>query len=704
MQSRRNFVKILGGGVSGLIALELISLSGCTPENPDEQLNQLLQQLAEATDESARFQILKQATELPDIDPALRAHMLSLLQIVDHWANGRKKFTALGESTSISNAYLCGFFNRKVSPDERLLPEVDEDSPVFPFIALYRARMLVAQVMEHGDLQANESVRNAYYSEAQGLMSKVLEVYPNHDLPNMYLGKLIPWQSAFEADPKAPDWANQQRECLEKLTDIIHWWIDNRQVDDGQFGGGWGDDVEMWRKWIPVLVAFNDSRVRDSQALLSEGLFALDRMKGGYTDHITDVEHTAEDSADSCTAMMHIQPDNIIWQQRALRLIELMEKLWTGKNERGYLQFKSTYFTSEEVDLTPRKACDTVYHPRAVQPALLLWQRTANPAIGNLISEWMKTWVDVTAREERGKPKGIIPSAIHWPEGHAGGIREEWWKPGNYTDNPLYVWPSAMRMMVNTLLLTYHMTKDQTYLQPIFSMAEIFRKYGFAEQYKASAEGTAAWCAQHMHAFMPDVLAKYRTISGDTQWDDLIEKAGNGYIQFRLNGDRQLLTEELGKTAQAFAYNFLAFTEEVRWTDRVFAFNKAYLNYIREEKLPTYSPDFLFSSLTGHVGNAMYFPLNTVEWETHSREIAILVTEADSSRFEAELFHFGESPRQLSAMLFLLKDGDYKLRLIKAEDESLLSEQYLYVGGRGIRISIELPPRTLCKLQIKKPV
>ena len=69
-------------------------------------------------------------------------------------------------------------------------------------------------------------------------------------------------------------------------------------------------------------------------------------MKGGYTRHVYDVEHTAEPSKDTITPMMHLAPDDPEWRQRAMRLAELMETVWTGRNERGQLQFKSTYFSA----------------------------------------------------------------------------------------------------------------------------------------------------------------------------------------------------------------------------------------------------------------------------------------------------------------------------------------------------------------------
>ena len=38
--------------------------------------------------------------------------------------------------------------------------------------------------------------------------------------------------------------------------EVMRFWCEKRQAPDGQFGGGWGDDVEIWRKWTPILLGF----------------------------------------------------------------------------------------------------------------------------------------------------------------------------------------------------------------------------------------------------------------------------------------------------------------------------------------------------------------------------------------------------------------------------------------------------------------
>lgn len=122
-----------------------------------------------------------------------------------------------------------------------------------------------------------------------------------------------------------------------------------------------------------------------------------------------------------------------MWKSRALRLAELMRARWSGRNQRGELMFRGTYFTADRVEDSPKRACDTVYHPWAVRPALLYWQRTGDPDLGRLFRDWMDTWADAAARAERGKPAGILPSALHWPSGQVGGTGPNWWQPENYT-------------------------------------------------------------------------------------------------------------------------------------------------------------------------------------------------------------------------------------------------------------------------------
>ena len=91
---------------------------------------------------------------------------------------------------------------------------------------------------------------------------------------------------------------------------MIDYWISERQAEDGQFGGGWGDDVEMWRWWAPVLLGYDTPELAAAQRLLAEGIFELERLSQGYTSMVIDVEHGSEDSADSLTPMLQLFQKN----------------------------------------------------------------------------------------------------------------------------------------------------------------------------------------------------------------------------------------------------------------------------------------------------------------------------------------------------------------------------------------------------------
>ncbi|MGH7957882.1 MAG: hypothetical protein ACREH8_12875, partial [Opitutaceae bacterium] len=80
------------------------------------------------------------------------------------------------------------------------------------------------------------------------------------------------------------------------------------------------------------------------------------------------------------------------WTTRVHRLIKLADAVWWGENARGQLQFKHIDFNHERLGANPGRAYDTGYHVRVMQPALLLWQRTRDPALGSVLTRWLCTW------------------------------------------------------------------------------------------------------------------------------------------------------------------------------------------------------------------------------------------------------------------------------------------------------------------------
>jgi hypothetical protein len=165
------------------------------------------------------------------------------------------------------------------------------------------------------------------------------------------------------------------------------------------------------------------------------------------------------------------------------------------------------------------------------------------------------------------------------------------------------------------------------------------------------------------------------------------------------------LTNALRDTAAALAINFEGYTSEVRYTDRVLRFPTLFgKNGMFEKPVASFhKPDteLLYRTVTGDPGDALYFPLNAVRWLTPPRDLAACVTASGPDRFAAELFHFGKSPRAMSAELYLLKPGDHRFTLTAPDAPRPFATGTFTAKGPRTRINFELPPQTPCELSIQ---
>lgn len=203
---------------------------------------------------------------------------------------------------------------------------------------------------------------------------------------------------------------------------------------------------------------------------------------------------------------------------------------------------------------------------------------------------------------------------------------------------------------------------------------------------------------------MSETLSKYRFLTGDQQFDNLLLDDANAYVKFRITGDRAWIEDELQETAAAFGYDRLAYTEEVRWTDRVFGFHSRYADYYREEESIRPDLDALYSTITGDFGGALYFPLNAVRWKTPPSDLAALVVDHDSTSLRAQLFHFGDESRDLGAEFYLLDPGDYEL-IVEAdgagEREAVVTFPFR-VTETHRTVRFRLPSRALCEVTVRR--
>ena len=571
--------------------------------------------------ERERYELLLNLQQHPDLETDLSQELSDLLPYIDRWANGRNKYHVAGDQElSGEGGYLGGFFVQDIWPGDFAFPSVIRGlSPLYPIWCLYRGRMLIWQAIEMGVLT------EIYFSEGRDLLEEAATAFPDNRIITTYLGAKTPWPYTLNAPNHAPAWAIAQQKLLNHLENIMMFWIEERQTMDGQMGGGWGDDVEMWRKWTPVLLPFEHRASFEAQQKLARGIFSLPRLQDGYTNILTDVEHSSEDTGDPLMAMLLLDPESEEWQNKALVIAQLMQDLWTANNDLGFLQFKSTYFTANEVSNNDNFACDTAYHVRAIQPALRLWHQGNADAYDTLFERWLETWAHSVMQEGTDKPLGVLPSALHFPSGLAGGPNPVWWNPGCHITDKTFQYPRALAMMTDALIVAYLRTEDPLYLDPFRHMVNAWTQTRITPTDPES--GNLQWAADKMRKYLPSALSKLRQATGNTEFDDFIAVEGSAWEKHLVAANVSNITATLEQNVESLAYNRAFFTEEVRFTDRIFKFHSNYLNDILATPIPNLNTTLLHNMLTGAVGIPNFLSLPGVRWHTSPQDIAIWVTQ-----------------------------------------------------------------------------
>ena len=262
---------------------------------------------------------------------------------------------------------------------------------------------------------------------------------------------------------KAPEWARLQRELMWGATRIVRWWIDNRQMADGQLGGHWGDDVETAAMWPPLALIAGDEKVTRGLEKIADGIWSdateIDQEKG-YTIRVMDVEHASEPTTCSQPHMMLLRygdPEYIERNMRAARNIGV----WTAINPQGRRLFRSYMFNARRLSDKGFHAADVPDNAQVLRAAFYVAWYNRNPQILKWFKEYGESWLQASLSTEGGKPRGFVPQEIVFKTGKIGGFSGHWSKS---------VYPGSRRAIYHQFLANYCLLGDRRYL-------DFLRKY-----------------------------------------------------------------------------------------------------------------------------------------------------------------------------------------------------------------------------------
>ncbi len=564
----------------------------------------------------------------------------------------------------------------------------DEDHPLYDKSVYLLARAHYWLYKEQG----NEYNRESYEYYFDLLHDK----HPEHRLLSMYVGENIIHESSCNtSDPNAPLWANYQREAICRMQEMIHWWADSAQADNGELGGKFGDDVEILRWWLPNILGADDQKARMAYTKLVDGVWNSGLLERAFSKKVEDVEHSAELFRDTHPAMFLMNYGNPIYVERCLVSMQNFRDTWTGINSHGHRHFKSCYLSASAIDETPPYAVDVPLNARATLPGLWAAWYNQNPTTIQLFTEWGNAWVEDAARSDNGKPAGLMPAAVAYKDERIGGYAPEWYNPGEGLGWDYFDWESLGHVgeMYNQLLGLYAITGQKSLLNPMNSTFDFMMAHGDPQNINETTPGSEDWAAAQLwgktfEGLSPDgnIMELYgsaRALIGTDRYDELIKKAGRHYSQYRLTGEEEYVEEGLKAILETIRYNYPLYTREVKFTDRVD------VPYV----------DLLFGMYTGHIGSGFEFPGLSATWKNTGPDIAILVGESNHKSLQAQLFNFGTS-KAVGMYTWQLKPGQYELVVKRKSDGKALAKQLLEISERTSYVEFEIPSNELVALQI----
>jgi len=191
---------------------------------------------------------------------------------------------------------------------------------------------------------------NRFYTD----ISDLLRVDPENDLGRKYWfaanrGGPAPPYTQPEVPAGVPAWAWLQVKDMDYFKRFVNWYIDNRQISNGEFGGGLSDDSDLTDLFPSVVFMgapadkITRSVSKELEADYDQGLF-LNGLASGQYDEL----HSYEDGINVLGQMMLLDFGSPKEIERAMQTSKRLEWL-TGINAAGHRHIRSAYFNGAKM-------------------------------------------------------------------------------------------------------------------------------------------------------------------------------------------------------------------------------------------------------------------------------------------------------------------------------------------------------------------
>lgn len=285
---------------------------------------------------------------------------------------------------------------------------------------LAQARDNLAFLVEEHDV----SKRLARYARLDLELSDLLKVDPKNQHGREMWFELNPEQpgpavTVPTAPAGVPKWAFLQVEDLKRVRKFIEWWIDNRQVPYGDFGGGISDDNDLTHQWPPLALMGDipDKTTASLNALL-DAAYKNDMMPLGLGKIKTDELHSYEEAINLKAEAMYTSFGDPKIVERLMETARAYPTVM-HKAEDGHVHAVSRFFSATDVSRDGPWGWSHPYSYLILHPGIVLADFNGDPTIKKLVIDL----ADGHLAHGKQDPDGTwrYPEDIHAATGQSRG-------------------------------------------------------------------------------------------------------------------------------------------------------------------------------------------------------------------------------------------------------------------------------------------
>ena len=481
------------------------------------------------------------------------------------------------------------------------------------------------------------------YERIEREFASLFAADPNHALGRLYWAELNPEQGwpdfkQPEAPKGVPLWAFRQTEDLKLVRRFIEWWIDKRQVDYGDFGGGISDDVDLTQQW-PPLAAMGDipDKVRRSLRALTDAVDKNGMITNGLGTILTDYLHTYEEGINVRGEDAYLNDGDPKSFERLMEVVRAYPRI-TEVNKSGHTNIFTQLFSSTRVVREGPWGWENSYSYIILQPGIQLVNYNGNPALKKLILDIADSYISYGKKNADG--------TMCFPEFFNSATDE--------TRGCLAPATRGIYGVTQLFWAAYSWTGDKKYLVPLESYFDPGLHVGL-RGINANALGlmgkTDSWGKQILDyvAGQPRSATEQRTFSAARD-DGAMPIEMYRYVAWLMSGDKSYLEDIYADEIRTANQRMYMVTEGHWWSDRV----ELYSDMLQRSRL---------GGLV--VRRNQVFQGNLVSWRfggpTDAEQVGILVGEAMPDHFTVEAYNLAAKPIKAAMTGWMIAPGTWKM-------------------------------------------